>query len=328
MTYRRVCMVICLIGCVTALAVLWTVREQLPGRGDLPGGTASGARSGAGQRISAVLNGDPLRFSVASMASVESTFFRYRNLMNRVARDAGMSGSFVLRSSYAELRRAIISGQVDIALVCTGPYVNWLESGGVDMLVRPELEESITYRSLLLVPASSAASGFADLKGQTVAFSDPSSLSGCLVPIRELSSRGIYPPDHFRDVLFTGNHELAIRAVDRGLADAAAVHSIVWEFAQMQDPDLSSRLKVIWASPAYGVPPLVVPATLNQDLRERLRHILLNFHETEVGRQVLSDLKIVRFSLPDPGEYDTAVELYRRLRTDEKVMSWLSTSGL
>jgi len=256
----------------------------------------------------------PLRFAVAAMVSAEATFSTYHQLVDRVCRDVGRRRAFVLRPSYTDVRRDIEEGHVDIALVCTGTYVHSLESRRVRLLVQPEFETGLEYRSLLIVPAASSASGWEDLRGGVMAFTDRESNTGCLVPCSVLADLGCAPRELFRRIIFTGSHDRSIRAVARGVADAAAVDALVWESCLRQDAALAKQAKVIWRSESFGPPPVVVPWQQDEGLVRSLRDAFLALDRDEEGRGMLSRLGIRRFVPARPEDYRSAAELLRRAR--------------
>jgi phosphonate transport system substrate-binding protein len=248
------------------------------------------------------------------MISAEATFSTYRRLVSKVAHAVGRQETFVLRPSYADVRRALEKGEVDVALVCTGTYVHALPQGKVRLLVQPEFEEGLEYRSLLIVPAASSASRLEDLRGGVVAFTDAESNTGCLVPRATLAGRGWQAGEFFREILFTGSHDRSIQATALGIVDAAAVDSLIWESAKHQDPALARSVRVIWASEAFGPPPIVVPVTVDERLAESLRDAFLSLGEDSEGRQILSALGIRRFVPARSTDYRSAVALYESLQ--------------
>lgn len=253
-----------------------------------------------------------LRFAVATMWSVESTFVMYQRLVTRIAHEVGRKDAFVLRPSYASLREALERHQIDVALVGTGPYVCALPGGHIKLLVMPEFEPGLTYHSVLLVPAASPLTGFKDLRGATIAFSDPESFAGFFVPYVELAQAGLDPQTFFKKMVFTGSHDRSIEAVAAGIADAAAVHSIVWYSAKRRDPSLASRLKEIWHSEDFGPPPVIVPVDIPSPLEAKLREAFLGLDGDEEGREILSALGIRRFVPARPEDYGSATALYKR----------------
>ena len=253
-----------------------------------------------------------LRFAVATMWSVKSTFSMYRRLVQRIGRDVGLEESFILRSSYRALRRALEQGEVDIAVVCTGPYVYALPSGQIELLVQPVFKDGHQYHSVLIVPHEISNSSVEDLRGTVMGFSDPESFTGCIVPYLMLTEQGLNPKTFFQEIIFTGSHDHTIHAVDRGIVNVAAVHSIVWESAKREDPSLLERLKVIWESETFGPPPVIVLKDLDENLKNSLQNAFLMLDKDEEGRQILSAIGIERFIPAREDDYQTAVELYKR----------------
>jgi hypothetical protein len=51
---------------------------------------------------------------------------------------------------------------------------------------------------------------------------------------------------------YTYAHDKSIMAVAEGLVDAAAVDSLIWDYADRMDPEFTSRTKIIWKSDSCG----------------------------------------------------------------------------
>ena len=261
---------------------------------------------------SAVPSPDRLRFAIATMVSAEETFSTYRQFVERISRDVGRKGAFVLRPSNEQVRRKLEWGEVDVALVCTGTYLRALQSGSIRLLAQPELEEGASFRSLLVVPADSRVRGWEDLQDGVMAFTDHESFTGFVLPSATLMDLGHVPDTFFKKIVYTSSHDRSILAVSRNVIDAAAVDSLVWQSNLRQIPLLKSRVKVIWQSEDYGPPPIVVPKSLDRDLERALQKALLSLHEDEGGRSILSAIGIKRFVPPKPDAYATAIDLYKK----------------
>ncbi len=257
---------------------------------------------------------DRLRFGVATMVSAEATFSTYQRLVYRICRDVGRQEAFIVRPSYADVREALEQGNIDVALVCTGTYVHSLRRKRIKLLAQPEFEEPLEYRCLLIVPAKSNLHALADLRGRVMAFTDPESNTGCLVPSATLASQGHNPKTFFRKIVFTGSHDRSILAVATSVVDAAAIDSLVWESKLREDPSLAQKIRVIWQSEAFGPPPIVVPVSIDAALAKSLQEALLALDKDDEGRDILSAIGIKRFVLPKPESYLSAVELYRQLQ--------------
>jgi len=269
------------------------------------------------------VNGEAhLRFAVATMVSAEATFSTYSRLVARIGRDVGREEAFVLRPSYADVRQELEKGNVDVAFVCTGTYVHSLAKGRIKLLAQPEFKDGLAYRSLLIVPSKSTAQGMDDLRDCVMAFTDPESNTGCLVPSAALVRAGHDPKSYFRKVIFTGSHDRSIQAVATATVQAATVDSLVWESNLLVTPSLAERVRVIWQSESFGPPPIVVPHGIDAELERSLQAAFLALDKDEEGRRILSAIGISRFVIPRPGDYASAIELYKAASAGSGGLRW------
>ena len=254
---------------------------------------------------------DRLRFAVATMVSPQETFVAYRRMVELIGRQVGREGTIVLRPTYRQVREALEKGTVDIAFVCTGTYVHSRDRGRIELLAQPEFKEGLSYRCLFIVPKRSPARSVGDLQGQTMAFTDPESNTGCLVPRAMLMKQGYDPQKFFAKIIFTGSHDRSVQAVAGGMVDVAGVDSLVFDSMVSKDPGLSDKVRVMWKSEAFGPPPMVVPRGLEPGLKSALRKALLSLHKMKECREALADIGIERFVVPREEDYESAYALYR-----------------
>lgn len=257
-----------------------------------------------------------LRFSVATMQSPRDTYAAYSRFFDRMGRMLGVEIRFVQRRTYAEVNDLLVSGQLDAALVCTGGYLDLQRRapGTVEVLAVPVIDGRTTYRSLLIVPASSAATGLADLAGKRFAFTDELSFSGYVYATGLVRELGRDPSTFFGATLFTRSHDRSIEAVATGVVDGAAVDSLVYEALAARKDDPTARTRVIHRSPPYGVMPVVAAIRLPADTRARLQAVLLELHADPEAAAALRVARIERFVLPEPGLYDSAAAVARAAR--------------
>lgn len=92
-----------------------------------------------------------------------------------------------------------------------------------------------------------------------------------------------------------------------GLADAAAVDSLIYDFAVARDPTLAERVRVIHRSPAFGIPPVVVGPDVRPQLRAELQAILLAMADDPApeAQAALQALGVERFVSIDDQTYDS-----------------------
>jgi phosphonate transport system substrate-binding protein len=252
-----------------------------------------------------------LRIGVAAVLSPEGTVESYAELADYLGKMLGRPTELVQRRTYAEVNALIDAGEVDLAFICTSAYVRGHASGAMDLLVVPEIEGSLVYHSSVIVPASSPARSMEDLRGTVFAFTDPMSLTGRLYASSVVFELGDAPETFFSDIVYTYSHDDAINAVATGVVDGAGVDDLVLQHMIDRNPVLESRIRVIDASPDYGIPPVVVPVTTPAALRDVLTDLLLGLEFDPAGPRILASLGVDRFVVSSDDAYSEVRELIR-----------------
>lgn len=259
----------------------------------------------------------PLRVAIAAVISPEGTAESYALLLAYLEEELGRPVEVEQRRTYAEVNDLVETGEVDLAFVCTSAYIAGRKDFDMKLLVAPVVNGETFYHSQLIVPAESAAASMADLRGKVFAFTDPMSFTGRVYPTYLLQEIGETSGDFFQRTFFTYSHDDAIRAVANGLADGAAVDSLVLNFALARDSDLQNKINIIHTSPAFGIPPVVVSPNTRPQLRVELEAIFLNMHKNPEGMDALGALDIDRFTLVSVALYDQVEEITMSSASEE-----------
>ncbi len=247
----------------------------------------------------------PLRVAVAAMISPQGTLASYEPLLAYLSQRLGRPIQLVQRRTYAEVNDLIRRREVDLAFICTRAYVLGRRDFGLELLAIPQVQGETVYYSRLIVRADLPIETLDDLRNTVFAFTDPLSTTGYLYPNVLVGRLGETPTSFFRHTFFTYSHDKAIYAVADGVADAAAVDSLVLDFALARDPLLQERLRVIHTSPPFGMPPVVVEPTMRPQTKALLREILLGMNDDPQGRPALAALGIDRFVPGRDTDYDS-----------------------
>lgn len=254
----------------------------------------------------------PLRVAVAAMISPKETFDLYRQLLTYLGRRLGQDVEFVQRKTYGEINELLGKGEIDLAFICSGPFVAGEDKYGFVPLAVPEVQGSHFYRSYLIVNQNSPFQRLEDLRGHSFAFTDPDSNTGRLVPTYWLAELNFKPETFFSQIIYTYSHDNSIMAVARGLVDGATVDGLVWEFYQAKNPVFTSKTRIIKKSEPYGIPPLVASSHLADEARQRIQALLLSLHQEPEGKRILGELLIDRFVPVQKQWYDNV----RKMRLD------------
>lgn len=254
-----------------------------------------------------------LRIAVGAMISPETTRDYYEDLLRLIADRMGRRAVFAQRRTYAEVNAMVAGKEVDLAFVCSGPYVQGHDEFGMEILAVPVVHGEKVYHSYIVVQKDSPFESLDDLRGRRFAFTDPISNAGHFVPCYMLAQRGETPESFFSETFYSRSHDDSLRSVADGLADGAAVHSLVWDFMYTVDPSFTSRIRIIGKSPPYGIPPVVVHPGLEPNIKRRLKELFLSLHEDKEAAPLLRRLLIDRFEEGKDGMYNTVRDVRRAI---------------
>ena len=189
-----------------------------------------------------------------------------------VARLSGVPLRAQVASDYAGVIEALRSRRVDLAFVHPVGYVLARREAGCEILVRDVWQNRTAYKASFYVREASGIKRLEELRGRTVAFVDPASSSGYIYPMVLLMKRGLVrdrdPKTFFKDALFAGTHEAALRAVLQGRVDVATTFDLAPQ-VHLKDPTLAAQLVSIAETPEIpeagicarpGLPPVAIQA--------------------------------------------------------------------
>src|SRR6202048_1511145 len=201
-------------------------------------------------------------------------------------------------------------GSVDVAFVCGLPYVRLVgeRPGMLPPRPAPSLDEGRcqdrpVYFSDVIVHRDSPFRSFGDLRGQSWAYNEPGSFSGCLLVRHHLLQLG-ETEAFFGRLTFTGRHQESIRQVRTGEVDASAVDSQVLGVERLRDPELAGELRVIETLGPSTIPLVVATAAVPDEVQLRIRDALCQLGRDPVSRDVLAGGLIRRFTPIDDRAYD------------------------
>lgn len=257
----------------------------------------------------------PLSIAIGGMVTPEEGLGYYRQLCDCIARRVGRPARIVDKRTYAQVNKLIESRDVDVAFVCSGPYVDGHRDFAMELLAAPVVNGKTTYNGYIIVPLGSVARGLRDLSGRTFAFTDPDSNTGRLVPTYQLARMGETPEGFFGKLVYTHAHNLSIEAVAERRVDGAAVDGLIWDYARATSASKASGTRIIWRSEPFGIPPVVVHPYLDDNLKAKVRTILLDAHRDPEALPILEHMKVDRFTTIDDCAYDSIRRMQAWIRS-------------
>lgn len=209
--------------------------------------------------------------------------------------------------------------RVDIAWF--GPLAYYLaeqEAGAEAFAVGVRDNGKSTYRSIFVVPGDSPAKSLKDLKGKSVAFVDPASASGGLMPAYMVKKEtGMMPEQFFGKFTYAGSHDAAELAVKNKTVDAAADNDITYPKMLAKGLITMESNRVLLESPDLPGSPLAYRKDLSVELKTKMREAILAAHN-EI--KVTGYGSIIRYDAVKPADYQVIRDMVKELGLKKEQM--------
>ena len=181
---------------------------------------------------------------------------QYEKLAAYLQKELGVPVKYKPVTDYAAAVTAFKVG--DLPLVWFGGLTGVqarLQVPGAEAIAQRDVDEK--FHSVFIANKYSRLAPFQDvsdlqqLKGRTFTFGSESSTSGRLMPQYFLQQAGLKLEDFQGKVGFSGDHDKTIKLVEANTYEAGAVNEKVWQKRVASKEVDTSRVSVIWRSPAY-----------------------------------------------------------------------------
>lgn len=188
---------------------------------------------------------------------------------------------FFVATNYAAVVEALKNGTADMGFMGPLQYVMAHHYAGATPILGEVYKGKPTYTSRIFVRKDSGFKTLEDLRGKTIAFTDPISSSGYLYPMELFQSKGLLKKDaseFFGRSYFAGGDEQAIRAVYNKFVDAAAIGQFAYSLLRPEERD-----EVIFIGESKPLPShcVVVRKGLSAPMTTELQTALLNIQKGE-----------------------------------------------
>ncbi|MCC5668882.1 phosphonate ABC transporter substrate-binding protein [Nostoc sp. CHAB 5784] len=224
----------------------------------------------------------------------------------------GRSVKVFTATDYAGVIEAMRKDRVDVAWFGPLSYVlAQRESGAEAFAVGVRKNGQSTYKSIFVVPGNSPVKSLKDLKGKNVAFVDPASTSGALVPSYIVKkSTGKMPQQFFGKLTYAGSHDAAELAVKNKTVDAAADNDITYEKMLSQGLITKQSNRILLSSNPLPGSPLTYRDDLDTATKKKIREAILNAHK-EIKVTGYGDL--LRYDSATPSDYQPIRDMVKDL---------------
>jgi len=261
-------------------------------------------------------NPGQLRFSVIPMEDTQKQLTAYQPLFRRLETALGKPVIAVTPSSYGSVVEGLLAGSIDLAVLGPASYVSAKRSDP-DITVFATYakkagafrEEGPFYRSMLIVKKGGRLQTVESLRGASLAFVDPVSTSGTVLPSHVFPKvTGMPVNKYFGRITYAGDHIQAALAVLNGQVDAAFVSGTYLSELVRGGQAKPEEFLVLWRSEPIPMDPIVYRGHLCGPLKDKIRKVFLET-DSEKDKTLLDNLRTTRFVPMNDADYRIIREL-------------------
>lgn len=227
-------------------------------------------------------------------------------------------------SDYNAIIEALRTGKADMAYMGPLSLALGVERAEVEPIVMKAEDgdpQKAVYRSVLVTGSSNAdINTIQDIKGKTMAFVDPDSTSGNLVPSaeiikafagQELNSDALHTNgDFFEAVSFSGSHQAGLQAAVRGDIDVVPISDQILASEIASGNVAAEEVKIIHESGTIPAEAMVVAKSVDEELKKVLTDFLTAYDNEAYFSEVIKK-EGARFIACDLSDYEPIIELNR-----------------
>lgn len=247
-----------------------------------------------------------------------------------LAKDLGkvinMEVKEIQASDYTAIIEALRTGKADMAYMGALAVAIGAERAGVTPIVMKapngDKAQAVYHSVFITQKDNNEINSIKDFKGKTIAFVDPDSTSGNLVPTSEIMKA--FPDLHltnekihtngefFEAVSFSGKHQAGLQAVIKGDVDIVPISDQIMASEFKNGNADENAVKVVHSSAAIPAEAMVVSKTVNEDLKKTLTKFLVEYNNKDYFDKVIkkADARFVECSMED---YQPIVELNKNI---------------
>ncbi|MGZ3773252.1 MAG: phosphate/phosphite/phosphonate ABC transporter substrate-binding protein [Pseudobdellovibrionaceae bacterium] len=262
---------------------------------------------------------NPIKFYLVPSVDIKVLGENSKILKEYLEKNTPYKYKVIIPQSFAAVVDAFGNKQADVGSINTYGYYTAHNKHGVEARLTVIRNGLATYQSQFLTHANSKIKSLKDLSGKKVAFVDPSSVSGYLMPLKTLKDRKIEP----KEIILASSHDSVVSMIYEGQADGGATYYNHPQEGNLEDarrllkskyPDIEEKVKIIEISDPIPNDPIVFRNDISEEIKENIVNALIQFVSTPEGQKAVDSMfGATNFKKATDADYETVREMVKAL---------------
>lgn len=219
-------------------------------------------------------------------------------LANLLEKRTGYKFKTFIATDYTALIEALRSKKIDFAWLPPFSFIQAEKLANAVVLLKSVRHGTPYYFSAIVVRSDSPFKTIDDLRGETIAWVDPSSSSGHIFPKAGLIERGINPDSFFSKQVYAGSHDALLLSIINGTTKAGATFANDAEgtggaWTQLLKGNDQNKIRPVYITKPIPGDTLSTSVSFQKEYPEVVQKItdaLISFKDDQDGQAVLKNL--------------------------------------
>jgi phosphonate transport system substrate-binding protein len=246
---------------------------------------ASGSSASSGGSSDTGCPGGQVRFGIEPYEDPAKLTPAYTVLANALQRRLGCPVKLKIVEDYSAEVLAMRNDKLDVAEFGPLGFVFANQRANAEPLVSfgDASGRLSSYKAGIWVPNDSSIKTLADLKGKSLALSEPGSTSGDALPRYALQKQGIDVKKDLK-VEYAGGHPESLLALTKGKVDAAEINTQQQATSSQEGQFDAAKFRQIWTSDPIPNDPITVRGSLDPAFKAKVKAALTKLQPADVAK--------------------------------------------
>jgi phosphonate transport system substrate-binding protein len=224
--------------------------------------------------------------------------------------------------SFIAVVEAFGTKRADVAAINTFGYILANKKYGAEARITFLRHGSSTYQAQFIAKEGGPIKTIADFAGKKMAFVDPASTSGFLLPKKILKDKNIVP----KEEVFAMKHDAVVSMIYQGQVDGGATFYSPPAEGVMQDarrlvltqyPDVEKKIKIVELTEGIPNDPMIFRKDMPEDMKKVIVEALMKFVATPEGRAAFDKCYgVTELKNATDADYEPVKKMFESLNVD------------
>jgi len=239
---------------------------------------------------------NPVKLYFTPSVDAETITTNSKEFIQFLEKETGLYFETGIPTNYVAVVEAFGSGRADIGAMNSFGYLMAHEKYGAQAKLRVIRHGVDYYQGQIVAHVDSGIESVEDLDGKAFAFTDPSSTSGYMFPLKMMKEAGV----DLSNEVFAMKHDNVITMIYQGQVDAGATYySAPDEEGNIRDarqrvktqfPDVEEKVKIIAITDKIPNDPFVFRKDLPEEVTQKFIKAIKKFIKTDQGKEIFRNI--------------------------------------